>query len=894
MTPDRVLRVVVRLLVRGVPAGRRSELLDDLWQDVDERRSRLGPWRARWWAVCEAASLGRAYRGEARRAGPPLAAREAAAQTMRMACRGLRRAWGLTALIVGMLAVGIAAATAIFSLVNSLLLRPVPGVADPARLISVERTAAGVIDIFSFPDYVDLRDRVSAAVDLAAFRRASFDVRAAGNERVTGALVTGNYFDVLGVPARLGRTLTSADTGATVAVIGDACWRRLFGADPEIIGRALRINGHPFIIVGVLPPAFTGTYPGQIDSVWVPFSAQPVILPRMSLGVLANRNSRWVQIMGRLRKDASAAAASTQLATAGQALAAAFPGDHAAGRVTLRSGLGLASDDRVQIAQLLSALGAAAVLLLTIACGNAANLLLARAHDRRREIEIRRALGASSARLAAELLAEGTMLAAGAGIIGVWLSPRMIDWLTSYAAAGFGIGRDTLTVDWRGGAFAVAISMTIALAFTLLPLSAITSSRAHHALASGGRTVSDRRTAARSSLVALQVAFSVVLGVGALLAVRTMAAIGAVQPGYATSGVVTAAYALDLHGYTPERSADFFRAIADALHSQPGVATVSWSTAVPPAAFGGRRSVFHVGEAPPQQELQQQEETLGVRADLALVGPEFFETMGIGVREGRGFLERDRAGASPVAIVNRTLAERLWPGQEALGRFLEAPPYSGAVPPPMQVIGIAEDTRHESLLSDRRVPVLYLPFLQHPDSRATVVLRTVSGAGSIAPALRTAVAAIDPDVPAIVIQDISEYDAATLWEQRSIASAFGLFAVCGIALAAIGVYAALAHDVASRRRELAVRAALGASVRGIGGLVVRDALRLAVAGSAAGAVLALAASERLRAMLFGVSPRDPIAFVLAPAAVLVMAALASAIPARRAARADPIEALRLE
>jgi putative ABC transport system permease protein len=170
----------------------------------------------------------------------------------------------------------------------------------------------------------------------------------------------------------------------------------------------------------------------------------------------------------------------------------------------------------------------------------------------------------------------------------------------------------------------------------------------------------------------------------------------------------------------------------------------------------------------------------------------------------------------------------------------------------------------------------------------------VSGAGSIAPALRTAVAAIDPDVPAIVIQDISEYDAATLWEQRSIASAFGLFAVCGIALAAIGVYAALAHDVASRRRELAVRAALGASVRGIGGLVVRDALRLAVAGSAAGAVLALAESERLRAMLFGVSPRDPIAFVLAPAAVLVMAALASAIPARRAARADPIEALRLE
>ena len=815
--------------------------------------------------------------------------------TIRMAWRGLGRAWVLAALIVGMLALGTGAATAIFSLANVLLLRPVGGVADPARLISVERTGgAGVIDVFSYPDYLDTRDYVASAADLAAFRRAAFDVRANQSERVTGALVTGNYFDVLGIHAARGRPLTSGDDAANVAVITDACWRRLFGGDSEIVGRSLQINGHPFTIVGVLPPAFTGTYAGQIDSVYVPFSAQPLVLPRMSQGVLTNRNSRWVQIMGRLRGRTSADAAAVALTAAGQALAKAFPGDHATGRLTLRSGLGLASDDRAQMAQLLSLLGAAALLLLAIACGNAANLLLARAHDRRREVEIRRALGASTGRLAAELLTEGAILAGASAILAVWLAPYAIDWLTSVAASGFGIGRETLVVDWRAAAFAIAVSALIAVIFTLLPLHGVASTHTHAALRGGGRGASARRTRARSALVALQITFSVVLGIGAGLALRTMARIDAVEPGFATSGVVTATYALDLHGYTPARSAAYFRAVTSALRGQPGVTSTSWSTAVPPVAYGGRRSVFHAGEAPSQQELQQHEEALGIRAELAVVGPDFFETMGIAIRSGRAFLDRDGDGAQPVAIVNRALAERLWPGEGAVGRFLEAPPYSGAVPPPMQVVGLAENTRHTSLLRDTAVPVLYLPYLQNPDPRAMLVVRTSASAAVIAPAIRNASAGIDQDVPAIAIQDIADYDAATLWEQRSVAAAFGLFAVCGLALAAIGVYAALAHDVASRRRELAVRVALGASMTRVAGLVVREALTLTLIGAAAGIALALAGSGRLRGVLFGIQPRDPIAMIAAPLAVLVIAVLASAIPAQRAANADPGDALRLE
>jgi predicted permease len=405
--------------------------------------------------------------------------------------------------------------------------------------------------------------------------------------------------------------------------------------------------------------------------------------------------------------------------------------------------------------------------------------------------------------------------------------------------------------------------------------------------------LSARRPFARSSLVALQVAFSVVLGVGAGLGLRTMHTIETVKPGYATSGLTTAAYALDLHNYTADRAAEFFRRLSAAVRAEPGIGAVTWSTAVPPVLFGGRRSVFRLGEAPSQQELQRHEAELGVRAEEATVGPAFFETMAIGLRSGRGLTEHDRAGAQAVAVVNRALAERLWPGQEPIGRFLEAPPYSGIVPPPMQVVGVADDTRHESLLSDAHRPVLYLPFLQNPDTRATVLLQTTD-AGLAAAALRRAGATLDPDVAATNVQDIADYDASTLWEQRSVAAAFGLFAAAALALAAIGIYAVLAHDVASRKRELAIRVALGASTARVAGLVVREAVRLALAGAVAGTALALAGSGRLRGALFGVDARDPLAMTIAPLTLLAIAALASAIPARRAANADPGEALRLE
>ncbi|MGE5243011.1 MAG: ADOP family duplicated permease [Betaproteobacteria bacterium] len=815
-------------------------------------------------------------------------------QDVRFALRGLRRTPALTAAIVATLAIGVGATTAIFSMVNLLLLRPTPGVADPARLVSVERTGAqGIIDIFSYPDYLDLHDRAKD-VDLAGFRRSALDVGAGRPQRVSGALVTGNYFAVLGVGAWLGRTLSAADEHAQVVDVSYACWKGLLGGDPDVVGRGIDVNGHAFTVVGVLAPGFDGTFPGQFDAVWLPISSQPIAMPRMSAGVLANRNSRWVEILGRLREGVSRAAASTRVAAIGEALARAYPGDHGAGRLTLRPGLGLASDDRAQMTGLLGMLGAAAGLLFVIACGNAANLLLSRAEDRRREMATRRALGASGTRLAVQLLTEGILLATAGGAAGLWLAPGAVAWLSTLSVSAYGIHPEAFGVDARVGLFALALSALVSIVFTVVPLRLAGRNGLADALRSGARGVAGSRGSLRASLVVLQVGLSVALVIGAGLSVRTMAKIRAVTPGYATSGIVTASYALDLHGYTPPRAAAFFAALAASLREQPDVTAASWATAVPPVAFGGRRSVFHVGEAPPQAELQRHEEELGIRADVTMVGPDFFRTMGMALARGRGFDARDREGAQAVAVVNRALAERLWPGENAVGRYLEAPPYSGAVPPPLQVVGVMSDTRHRSLLSDRAEPVLYMPFLQNPDTRATLVLQTTTTAAALTPRLREAAATIDPDVPAIAIDDMREYVAATLWEQRAAVDGFGLFAVCGLCLAAIGVYAAVAHRVAARTRELGIRIALGASARGLAALVVRDSARMAVLGIGAGVALSLAIGTWMRDMLFGVDPHDPLTFILAPAALLLISVAASAIPAWRAARANPIEALHQE
>jgi putative ABC transport system permease protein len=827
--------------------------------------------------------------------GPKSPRGAATYQDLRLGLRAFGKTPVVSVLMVVTLALGIAATTAIFSVMNVLLLRPVAGVRDQTRLVSVERAQPQGIEVgFSYPDYRDLSERVHL-LDLAGFRRTALDLR--GNtgtsRRVTGALVTDTYFPVLGVQAAIGRLLGAADARADVAVISDACWRRHFSADPDILGKGVTINGHTFTIVGIAAPEFEGTFPGEADAVWLPIATQPVVLPRMSVGVLENRNSRWIRIIGRLTPSARRVSAEAEIVAVDEALAQAFPSSHA-GRVRLASSLGLSSDDRSELRLLMSVLIVGACLVLLVACGNVSNLLLTRAETRRREIATRRALGASDTRIAGQLVVEGLLLALAGGGGGFWLAPYVIVTVSGLTKSAYGVGADALRPDMRVLAFALLVSMTVAVAFTIVPFSHARRTHLVDALKEGGRGAAGRTTRLRATLVVVQVALSVMLLIGAGLSLRTMQQIRAVSPGYATGGIVLASFALDLQGYSGPAAARFFDTLAADLRNTPGTRAVSWATAIPPVAFGGRRSVFHVGEAPPQAELQQREEELGIRADAAHVGPDFFHTMSIALTHGRGFTEQDRVGTQAVAIVNEALAEQLWPAQNAVGRYLEAPPYSGTAPGPMQIVGIARNTRHRSLMSTASVPVLYLPFLQNPDARATVALQSTIGAAAFEMQIRQLAAAIDPNVAVAAIQDFDQYVAATLWEQHTAARMFAMFGILALFLSATGLYAIVSHAVASRTREIGIRLALGSSPVRLLRAELTRALRYIGLGLVFGLAAAAVLTPLVGAFLFQVQPHDAVVYAAAAAALVATGIVAAIVPARRAMRVDPLIALRTE
>ena len=823
----------------------------------------------------------------------PIQLLDTTAQDLRLALRAYRKTPGLSLLMVVTLALGIGATTAMFTVMNVLLLRPVPGVYDQSRLVSVERTQPQGIDIsFSYPEYRDLRAGVHL-LDLAGFRRTAFDLRAdtGTSTRVSGALVTDNYFSVLRVQPAAGRLLSAADAGAEVAVISSACWRRLFAADPGVVGKAVAINGHIFTIVGIAAPDFEGTFPGRADAVWLPIAAQPVVMPRMSAGVMENRNSRWIQVIGRQTTSAGRTSAEEEIVTVDETLTQAFASSHA-GRLRLMTGLGLPSDDRAEVRLLLTILMGGASLLLLVACGNVGNLLLSRAETRRREMATRRALGATDARIAWQLLVEGLLLALTSGAGGLWLAPRITAIVSALAESAYGVAAAALAPDVRVLLFTLIASISVAVAFTVAPFWHARQTQLVDALKDAARGVAGRATRAQGALVVGQVALSAALLIGAGLSLRTLQHIRAVSPGYATDGVVLASFTLDLQGYSGPAAARFFDTIATQLRNAPGMRAVSWASAIPPVAFGGRRSVFHGGEAPPQAELQRRENELGIRADETLVGPDFFQSMGIALMSGRGFSEQDRAGAQPVAVINEALAAQLWPAQNPLGRYLEAPPYSGPALGPMQVVGLAPNTRHRSLLSTAAVPVLYLPFLQNPDSRGTLTVQSATGAAALEMQIRRLSATIDPNVAVAEIQDLAEYVDATIWERQTAGRLLAMFGVLALFVSATGLYAIVSHAVVTRTREMGIRLALGSSPsKLLRAELTRSALHIGL-GALVGLMVAAGLAPLVRTFLFQVQPHDPIVYAAVALTLLFTGLVAAFIAARKVTRVDPLIAFK--
>ncbi|HLY20210.1 MAG TPA: ABC transporter permease [Bryobacteraceae bacterium] len=816
----------------------------------------------------------------------------------RLAIRMLRRSplFSITAVLA--LGLGIAANTAIFSLMDALLLRPPPGVQGPDELVAFERRQAGqLLGNMGYPDFRDYRAQLKSFSGVAAEAGARVSLSTpAGSQRAVAALVSGDYFAVLRTRPAAGRLLAASDEregGPAVAVIAYPLWKRAFGGDLRALGSTVRVNGQAFTVVGVAPPELRGTYVQFEPNLWVPVTQQPAAMPRMQPGTLENRASGWIRIFGRLKTGTSLSAAQAEVTTIAARLAQAYPATNHTRTVTLVPGLGLASDDRAEMSRLLGLLLACVGMLQLIACANVANLLLARAAARRREVAVRVAMGASPGRLVRLFLTEGMLLAAGAGLLGMLLAPALARMAVAVNQDAYTLRGVDVQLDPRVLAFVLALTVISGLLFALAPARRAVRVDLTASLKDGSPGAGKSGWRLRGSLIAAQIALSVALLAGAGTGLATMRRALGASPVVKPEEVVLGSLDLDVQGYSPAKAQRFYQALLQQVRALPGVASASFGATVPPEEFFGRRSIFRAGEEPPAQDYPGREFELGLRVDTDVIAPGFLHTLGIPLLAGREFTGQDGPDAVRVGIVNESLARRLWPGKSALGERIAAPEFSGVARPPVTIVGVIKDAAVRSLAGGVTLQ-FYLPAAQEPAGRETLIVRSRAAAAGLSAALRDAVARLDPSVPLFNVRTMPEHIAASLWRQRIAAGLLGVFGALALGLASMGVYGVAAHSVSQRTREIGIRMAIGARGRQITALVIREGMAWAVAGAAAGLPAALMVTLVMQKGIPGVQPFDPWVLVSTPGLLAAVSLLAGYFPARRAARVDPMAALRSE
>lgn len=813
---------------------------------------------------------------------------------LRYAFRTFAKNPGFTAIILLTLSLGIAANTAVFSVVSAIFLRPLPGIADPGRLVSVYRIQNGLtFDNLGYPDYRDYRNRNQTLVGLAAHSPAAFSFAYGAPERMIGDLVTGNYFDVLGVRPALGRLLAEDDDAA--AIISYGLWQRKFGANPGVIGAGIELNGYPFTIVGVTENGFRGTIVELPLDLWVPLRTQPRMIPRLSSSILENRAAGWLELFGRLKPRASVRQADAEIKTIAARLSLAYPVTNGKRTAVVAPGVGIYPDDRAEVSGLLALLSGAVALLLLIACANVAGMLLLRAIGRTREIAIRLATGAARTRILAQLFTEGCTLAMIAGAIGVLLA----SWITqaiiarSQGTAPSLIRHAGAHIDGTVLAFTLLATFATGILVAVAPATQSMKVDLTNSLKSGLPGTGFRSTRLRSALVAGQVALSLVLLSSAGFLLRGLYRIVTANPGFDAANIAMANVDLSLQQYSEDRGQAFYRDLLQRLRAMPGVVSASVASSVPPTEWPGAVSIFHPGEEPPPAALQGREFELGTRVNINHVSPCYFRTLGIPLLQGRDFTNRDRVGSQGVVIVSHKLAEKMWPGENPIGKLVAYPPWQGPHRPPFEAVGVAADVRHIALTRDAPL-MLYVPVAQEYGAIARVVVRTASDPRAGIAMIQSAVTATGKNVAAYFPQTGPEHSADSLWQQRMAASWIAAFSAIALLVAAVGLYAVIAQSVAQRTREVGIRFALGANRSAIASLVIKQGMRLALAGIAAGAPAVFGFSRLMRGHLEGITGADPLSLIAIALLLTVVMVLACWIPARRASRIDPIEALRCE
>jgi putative ABC transport system permease protein len=805
---------------------------------------------------------------------------------IRYSLRTLLKAPGFTLASIATLALGIGINTSIFTVFNALALRPLPA-KNPGSLVRVYESFedGSRYGPSSYPDYVDFRDQNNVFSGLVAYTGAALRVGEGSDpntpiETFQGALVSGNFFSVLGVDAVVGRTFIPEEDKTPgshpVTVLSYGLWQRRFGSDPGVVGRTLNLNFHPYTVVGVAPKWFTGLEPMATD-LWVPMMMEAEAAPGRNF--LYNRNSHRLKLVGRLKPGVTLKQAEAQISTLADRLDQTYNQPVAKTRkasATISPGSFLDPNDSASVIPVALLLMAAVGLVLLIACANLANLLLARAASRQREIGIRLSLGATRGRLIRQLLTESTLLSLGGGITGLLLTFWITDLLIRFVHPP---GEPPLAInvspDLNVFVYALVISLLAGVALGLLPSMQSTRMTLTSALKDEGTPFGQgvSRSRLRSLLVGGQVAVSLVLLIGAGLLVRALHNAQTTDPGFAMKDVLVLSPDLRLHGYNSARAAQFDEELLDKLRSLPGVKSVGMAWVIP---LGSSISDTNV-------EIEGHETPPGERSPFAnvnFVSGKYFDALGIPMVRGRAFTEWEMAKNAPVALVNESFARRFWPGLDPIGkRFNHG----------IEIVGVVKDTRSVHLWSSSE-PIVYRPV--EPDFQLDMkfFIRTDGGSNDLAAMLPGIVGRIDGSVQTNV-KTLEDNLQAWLWPSRMGAMLSAALGVLAILLASVGIYGVTAYAVSQRTHEIGIRLALGAEQRDVLYLVLRQGMRPVIAGIATGLAISLAATNLLAKFLYGLSAVDVVTFALVSVVLTAVAALANYLPARRAAKVDPMVAL---
>ncbi|HEX8140380.1 MAG TPA: ABC transporter permease [Pyrinomonadaceae bacterium] len=817
-------------------------------------------------------------------------------QDIRFGARMLFKSRAFTIVAVLSLALGIGANTTIFTLVNAVLLQSLP-VSEPAQLMSVfgtdENNRGNQLDFapISYPNYIDYRDQNDVFTGLLIFGGAQMSLSGTGEpEQVNGLMVSGNYFDLLGVKAALGRTFLPEEDSTPgthpVVVLSHAFWQRRFGGDPSIVGKTIMLNNQGFTVIGVAPPSFRGTFAIGAFDFWVPMAMHDQVLTGTFREWFNERRALLFNVIGRLKPGVSREQAQVAMQTIARRLEQEYPKANEKRSVMLvpLAQSTINPNQRDLFVRAGGLLSTVVGLVLLIACANVANLMLARATARRKEIAIRAALGAGRMRIIRQLLTESVLLSVLGGVLGLFLAYWACELLWSFRPPFFNQNDLSLRLDGRVLGFTMLLSLLTGIIFGLAP--ALQSTRTDLVTElkekSGPPKQARKRFNLRNLLVIAQMALSLVALIGAGLFIRSLRNAQKLNPGFETEKLMVMSYDLGAQGYNATRGREFDRQVQARVEAIPGVRSAAVASNAP---FNGGflRSVFVEGQETPASGR-------GILTLVNTVGMKYFETLGIPVLRGRDFSTSDQENSVHVVVINEAMAKRFWPGQDALGKRFK---FFGDEFQ-TEVVGVVRNSDSTQLGEDPPRPVAYLPLSQSFAPAVTLYVRTEADPTTVLATVRREVQAIDPNLPLVAVSTISEVLNQVLWAPRMGAVLLAVFGLLALILAAVGIYGVLGYTVTQRTHEIGLRMALGAQRSDVLKMVVRQGMILTLIGVAVGVGVAFVLTRFMESMLYGVAATDPVTFIGVPLVLALVALLACLIPARRATRVDPMIALRHE